>query len=87
MRRPVVGAACPRASTAWRPLRHTPDPFETYRCNLIDRGLVGDSWPDWLDMGANDVVKVARDHAEDLEALRGEVDLIAGGPPCQGFLP
>ncbi len=62
-----------------------PDAFETYRRNLIDEGLVGDAWPDWLDVGANDVVQIAREHAEDLAALRGEIDLVAGGPPCQGF--
>ena len=40
---------------------------------------------DWLDVEANDVVDVVHDHADELSALRGKVDLIAGGPPCQGF--
>ncbi len=62
-----------------------PDAFSTYRANLIDTGRVGDAWPDWLDIEAHDVVDVVHDHAEELSALRGEVDLVAGGPPCQGF--
>ena len=62
-----------------------PDAFETYRTNLIDTGLVGDGWPDWLDVGPCDVVTLAADHRQRLAGLRGEVDLVAGGPPCQGF--
>ena len=62
-----------------------PDAFETYRTNLIDTGLVGDGWPDWLDIGPYDLVRLAEVHRQDLAGLRGEVDLVAGGPPCQGF--
>ncbi|MDE0455990.1 MAG: DNA cytosine methyltransferase [Chromatiales bacterium] len=61
------------------------DAFETYRTNLIDTGLVGDGWPEWLDIGPCDVVRLAQDHRQQLVGLRGEVDLVAGGPPCQGF--
>lgn len=62
-----------------------PDAFSTYRANLIDTGRVGDAWPGWLDVEAHDVVDVVHDHAGELSALQGEVDLVAGGPPCQGF--
>ena len=62
-----------------------PDAFETYRTNLIDTGLVGDGWPDWLDVGPCDVVRLTEDHREHMASLRGEVDLVSGGPPCQGF--
>ena len=61
------------------------DAFATYRANLIDTGLVGGEWPEWLDVGPCDVVGLARDHRQHLAGLRGEVDLVAGGPPCQGF--
>lgn len=62
-----------------------PDAFETYRTNLIDTGLVGDGWPDWLDVGPCDVVRLTEDRRRRLVDLRGEIDLVAGGPPCQGF--
>ena len=61
------------------------DAFETYRVNLIETGLVGDGWPDWLDVGPCDLVKLVDENRIELAELRGKVDLIAGGPPCQGF--
>ena len=62
-----------------------PHAFETYQTNLIDTGLAGSRWPKWLEVGPNDVVKLTTEHSEDLTTLRGGIDLIAGGPPCQGF--
>ena len=60
------------------------DAFETLRYNLIDR-LRHFDWPDWLPRKAQDINKVLRAHRTELEAMRGQVDLLAGGPPCQGF--
>ena len=60
------------------------DAFETLQYNLIDR-LNHFDWPDWLPRKAHDINKVLRDHRAELEAMRGHVDLLAGGPPCQGF--
>ena len=62
-----------------------PDAFETYRVNLIETDLVGDGWPEWLDVAPCDLVKLVDEGRDDLAGLCGEVDLIAGGPPCQGF--
>ena len=62
-----------------------PDAFETYKTNLIDTGLVGGSWPEWLEIGPTNAVALVSSHADELTALRGQVDLVAGGPPCQGF--
>lgn len=59
--------------------------FASYRHNLIDSGSVGSNWPRWLPLGPTDVVQLAAGHADDLRKLRGTIDLIAGGPPCQGF--
>ena len=61
------------------------DAFATYRANLIDTGLVGDGWPTWFEVEPCDLVRLVEEHRDDLADLRGEVDLIAGGPPCQGF--
>ena len=60
------------------------DAFETLKFNLIDR-LRHFDWPDWLPQKAQDINKVLDEHQEELKALRGQVDLLAGGPPCQGF--
>lgn len=43
------------------------------------------SWPKWLPKTAHGVDDVLSMHGENLLALRGKVDLLAGGPPCQGF--
>ncbi len=58
--------------------------FETLRYNLIDRNNHFD-WPEWLPVGEHDIVVVLRDYEREIRALRGTVDLITGGPPCQGF--
>lgn len=62
-----------------------PDAFETYNKNLIETGLVGKSWPDWLDVGPTDVVTLVETNSSNLASLEGQIDLVAGGPPCQGF--
>lgn len=60
------------------------DAFETYRANLIKPDL-RDLWPGWLEERAWRAEEVISTHANQLSLLRGSVDLIAGGPPCQGF--
>ena len=60
------------------------DAFSTLKFNLIDR-LGHFQWPEWLPRQAHDINKVLKNHKTELEALRGQVDLLAGGPPCQGF--
>lgn len=61
------------------------DAFATYSHNLLDGGGDASRWPSWLEMGPCDVVDVAAKYRRELTNLRGTVDLIAGGPPCQGF--
>lgn len=44
-------------------------------------------WPEWLSKEAHDIEELmtldrTREH---IKAMRGQVDLVAGGPPCQGF--
>ena len=65
-------------------IEKSPDAFMTLRTNLIDR-LGHFDWPRWLPQCAHDINDVLRRHRAQLEALRGHVDLLAGGPPCQGF--
>ncbi len=59
--------------------------FASYKHNLIDTGYVGAAWPDWLPIGPTNVVALSTDYAIALRRLRGTIDLVAGGPPCQGF--
>lgn len=58
--------------------------FETLRHNLIIKKKHF-SWPKWLPIENHDIDEVIDNHREKLRSLRGKVDLVAGGPPCQGF--
>ena len=60
--------------------------FETLSHNLID-GANGFNyeWPEWFPRKQCTVATFARKYRGQLQALRGKVTLIAGGPPCQGF--
>lgn len=63
---------------------HT-DAFDTYQANLIERAKDQDHWPLWLEKRAWRAQDLLTKHADDLAGLRDQIDLIAGGPPCQGF--
>lgn len=43
------------------------------------------SWPKWLPKAPHGIDEVLESYRESLLALRNKVDLLAGGPPCQGF--
>lgn len=62
-----------------------PDAFHTYRSNLIDNQSSHANWPDWLEMRAWQAQDILAQHSVNLANLNGKIDLIAGGPPCQGF--
>jgi DNA (cytosine-5)-methyltransferase 1 len=59
--------------------------FETYRHNLITGTAYQSRWPTWLGQHANDILTVIQENKHELLGLRGQIDLVAGGPPCQGF--
>lgn len=61
------------------------DAFATYRHNLLDKVNGAHRWPNWLEKRAWTAQDLLQSHREEIEALRGQVDLVAGGPPCQGF--
>ena len=58
--------------------------FETLKHNLIENKKHFD-WPKWLPQTNHDINEILKNYSEQLEALQGKVDLVAGGPPCQGF--
>ncbi len=59
--------------------------FETFKYNLIDGKYKHFDWPDWLPKESTSIQSLLKNYNENLKELRGKVDLIAGGPPCQGF--
>lgn len=62
------------------------DAFETFRANFLgESSRHRFAWPSWLEQAAHSIDDVLNDHHGELKKLRGKVDLIAGGPPCQGF--
>ncbi|PRY23158.1 DNA (cytosine-5)-methyltransferase 1 [Aliiruegeria haliotis] len=61
------------------------DAFATYEKNLLHRHPERHDWPSWLERRAWRAEELFSEHKTELKALRGSVDLIAGGPPCQGF--
>lgn len=62
-----------------------PHAFATYHYNLVAGKAYQDQWPDWLEQKAHDILDVIEHKQRQLKQLRGSVDLVAGGPPCQGF--
>ncbi|MEN5218328.1 DNA cytosine methyltransferase [Pseudomonas pudica] len=62
--------------------------FSTLSANLLEGRAVPVNqftWPSWLDKKAWGIDEVLEKHPADLAKLRGAVDVLAGGPPCQGF--
>lgn len=59
--------------------------FETLRVNLVSGQHRGFDWPEWLPMQPTDITDFAHQYDEDLTNLKGNLTLLAGGPPCQGF--
>jgi DNA (cytosine-5)-methyltransferase 1 len=59
--------------------------FNTFKHNLIDGQYKHFDWPEWLPQKATTIQEILKNHKDKLIKLRGKVDLIAGGPPCQGF--
>lgn len=60
--------------------------FSTLKTNLIDVGARHRyDWPGWLEQKPWTIESLVAAHGAELAALRGQVDLLAGGPPCQGF--
>ena len=65
-------------------IEKSPDAFETLRHNLIEKENHFD-WPNWFPKESHDINEVIKNHSTQLKSLRGEIDMVAGGPPCQGF--
>lgn len=58
--------------------------FETLKHNLIDKAGHFE-WPEWLPTSEHDITEVLISYKDELEKLETKIDLVVGGPPCQGF--
>lgn len=65
-------------------IEKSPDAFKTLEYNLIEKRKHFD-WPKWLPKTNLEIDQVLTDYTEQLKGMAGTVDLVAGGPPCQGF--
>lgn len=59
--------------------------FETLKFNLIGhKDKYSFAWPDWLPTEALEIQLILNNYRDQLMGLN-DLDLLAGGPPCQGF--
>ena len=65
-------------------IEKSPFAFATLNHNLIETKKHF-KWVEWLDKKENDIEDILKNHQQDLEKLQGTIDLVVGGPPCQGF--
>lgn len=60
--------------------------FETLETNFLSPNSKHSFlWPDWLPKRALSVTTALKEYRSQLAALAGTVDMLVGGPPCQGF--
>ena len=62
--------------------------FGTLKFNLLeDEGSCPHKydWPSWLEQSPIEISHFIEKHGKELATLKGKLDLLAGGPPCQGF--
>lgn len=60
--------------------------FETFAYNLAtENARYRFSWPSWLPKISHSINDILKNHQANLAELEGAVDMIVGGPPCQGF--
>ncbi len=62
----------------------SPDAFKTLEYNLITKQQHF-NWPSWLPQEAHDINELLKVYKKQLKSLAGTIDMVAGGPPCQGF--
>ena len=60
--------------------------FATLKTNLLSTGSPHKYvWPRWLPKEPIDIVELLNSYRTKLEEISGSVDVLVGGPPCQGF--
>ena len=66
-------------------IEKNPMAFETLKHNLVDGKRYRFEWPDWLPQKAMSCEDFLDIHKQHIQNLAGTIDLMVGGPPCQGF--
>lgn len=60
--------------------------FSTLAANLLgEHSKFRFRWPDWLHQSPASVSELLGEHRDQMAGLAGRVDVLVGGPPCQGF--
>ena len=61
--------------------------FSTLNANLLsgDSSKYNFQWPQWLEKKPHGIEDFIEKHRDSLQSLAGTIDMIVGGPPCQGF--
>jgi DNA (cytosine-5)-methyltransferase 1 len=67
-------------------IEHDKFAFATLHANLLAKGSkLKFVWPQWLPQEPIAIGKLLKDYETQLTSLKGTIDLLVGGPPCQGF--
>lgn len=67
-------------------IERDPNAFQTLHDNLVaDTAKKRFKWPNWLPQSAHSTGEILEKYKKELCALENQIDLIVGGPPCQGF--
>jgi DNA (cytosine-5)-methyltransferase 1 len=67
-------------------IEHDKFAFETLRTNLLKRGARHRfKWPRWLPREPISIDVLLDEYQPHVSRLSGKIDLLVGGPPCQGF--
>ena len=67
-------------------IEHDLHAFKTLNDNLIqDNCRHKFIWPEWLPKKPHSIAEFLQKHRKDISSLAGKVDMLVGGPPCQGF--
>lgn len=60
--------------------------FATLGANLLQKdSRYKFSWPAWFPKEPIAIGRFLSNHEKELRSLRGKIDVLVGGPPCQGF--
>jgi DNA (cytosine-5)-methyltransferase 1 len=67
-------------------IEHDKFAFETLQSNLLqENSRYRFSWPRWLPKAPISVEDLIQRYTGRLDEMYGKIDVLAGGPPCQGF--
>jgi DNA (cytosine-5)-methyltransferase 1 len=75
-------------NAGWRgilAIEKNPAAFQTLKSNLLKKSTQHFCWPNWLPKKAHAISYFLTKYKDELTEFTGKIDLVAGGPPCQGF--